>query len=809
MSKLNKEKTSTKLSSIQKDTNSILNSINDAIILMDGMTFIDCNEKALEIFGCKTKDELINVSPYDFSPKIQPDGRFSKESALEKVSAALNGEPQFFEWVHTTFNNEPIDTEVSLNPITIGNKKKIIAIVRDITRSKEAERINSVLFNISKATGEVESLEKLMMIVQTEISKLMDARNFYVALILDREKSIYHIPYGIDENPGEIDESGMVESLRDGITDYVFQKGSPCLANKYQLEQLQKTDNIKLIGSDCESWLGVPLKSSSEGVIGVLAVQSYDDPNAYSTKDIDVLLAISTTVAASIIQKRTINSLKESEKRFRKLSDAADEGILFYDEMEKIVDVNSALLKMTKYTLNELVGEKISILFHDSSYIAIKRREVSDSDIPIEIRLLTKNKSVIFCMSNIKNFDLDSGYVKVATFKDISSQKAYEKEKKILQEKLNRSEKMEALGRLAGGVAHDLNNILTSIVNYPDLILMNLKKGRKVEEYVLKLKKSGQKAAAIVEDLLTLARRGVTNFQPENLNTIIKDFFQSSEFEKIKADYPKIKFVHNLENDLQNIKGSRTHLTAMIMNLILNSAEATTKEGVISISSENLWKKNPKVISGIRIKINDEGVGMTEEEKNKIFEPFYTKKLKGRNGTGLGMSVVWGTVKDHKGLINIESVKGQGTTIELTFPSTFSRIPAKGEKIPVSEFVGEKEKILIIDDESEPREIATEYLSYLNYNIDSVSSGEEAVSKFKEKKYDMVILDMLLENGIDGLDTFKKLSKIDPSLKAIIVSGFSETDRVKQAQKLGAGIYIKKPYSFKELGIAVKQELKR
>jgi len=809
MGTLKNNKTDTSLYDIHKDYSSLLNSINDAVILMDGITFIDCNEKALELFGCKTKDELIDLKPYDLSPEFQPNGKLSKDSSLKRVYAASKGKPQFFEWKLTKFNNELMDTEVSLNLIQIGGYKRIIAIVRDITRRKKAEKINSVLFNISKATGESESLEKLLKIVQTEISKLMDARNFYVALILDKEKSIYHIPYGVDENPGEIDESGMVENLRGGITEYVFQKATPCLANKYQLEQLYKTNNIKLIGSDCESWMGVPLKSSSEGVIGILAVQSYNDPNAYTAKDIDVLLAISTTVASSIIQKRAINSLKESEKRFRKLSDAADEGILFYDEMEKIVDVNSALLEMIDYSLDELVGKKISKLFHDASYIALKKKGLSDSDIPIEIVLLTRNKSVIFCMSTVKNFDLGSGNVKVATFKDISSQKVHEKEKKILQEKLNRSEKMEALGRLAGGVAHDLNNILTSIVNYPDLILMNLKNEGKVKEYILKLKKSGQKAATIVEDLLTLARRGVTNFQPENMNTIIKDFFHSSEFEKIRTDYPKIKFVHNLQNDLLNIKGSRTHLTAMIMNLVLNSAEATKEEGVISISSKNSCDKNSNVTTGIKIEINDEGVGMTKEERNKIFEPFYTKKIKGRNGTGLGMSVVWGTVIDHRGLINVESTKGQGTTIELTFPPTSDRISLKEKLIPISEFVGKKERILLVDDESEPREIATEYLSLLNYKIESVSSGEKAISQFKKKKYDIVILDMLLGSGIDGLDTFIRLSKIDPSLKTIIVSGFSETERVKQAQKMGAGEYVKKPYSFRELGIAIKKELER
>lgn len=795
--------------SIAGDSTSLLNSVNDAVILMDGMTFIDCNEKALELYGCRTKDELLNAKPYELSPEYQPSGEFSKDAAMEKVEAALAGNPQLFEWKHTKLNNELIDTEVSLNLIEIEGNKNIIAVVRDITRRKKAERINSVLFNISRASGESASLEEFLSIVREETDKLMDARNFYIALVVDKEEHLFQIPYGVDENPNEINDPDEILNLENGFTDYVVQNGAPLLANKYQIGQLFKNEKIELIGTDSASWLGVPLRSRSEGIIAVLAVQSYSDPNAYSAKDLDVLLTISTTIAAAIIQKRADQSLKESEHRFKKLSDAADEGILFYDEEESIVDVNKAFLKMTDYSMEELVGRKISMLFHDASYVALRRKGLSGSDTPIEVVLLTKDYSVIFCMSTIRNFDLGSGDVKVATFKDISSQKAYEKEKKILQDKLNRSEKMEVLGRLAGGVAHDLNNVLTSIVSYPDLIRMNISDNKKVEEYITKLKSSGQKAAAIVDDLLTLTRRGITNFQSENMNIIIEDFFNSPEFEKIKKDYPKVKFSKGLQDDLYNIKGSKIHLTAMFMNLISNSAEAIKDKGSIIVSTKNISGQNPANENKIRITIQDEGVGMTKEEKEKIFEPFYTKKIKERNGTGLGMSVVWGTVQDHEGTINIVSKKGEGTTIVVDFPATLEKIPEPKESIPVADLMGNKEKILVVDDEAGPREIAGEYLTKLNYRVDTIDSGEDAVKQFKRKRHDLIILDMLLENGIDGLDTFTKLCKIDPNVKAIIVSGFSETVRVKDAQRMGAGEYIKKPYSLREFGLAVKKELER
>jgi PAS domain S-box-containing protein len=795
--------------SIGNDIYTLLRSVNDAVILMDGMAFIDCNEKALELYGCRSKSELIDAKPYEFSPEFQPDGEYSKDAAMKKVDAALRGKPQFFEWKHTKLNRELIDTEVSLNLIEIGDRKNLIAVVRDITRRKRAEKINSILFNISRATSESESLEHLLSIVRSEINTLMDARNFYVALIADREQSLYQIPFGVDENPGEIERPETVINLKNGFTDYVVRKETPLLANKFHIDKLFKNEELDLIGSDSESWLGVPLRSSSEGIIGVLAIQSYSDPNAYTEMDMDVLLTISSTIASAIVQKRSEESLRDSEQRFKKLSDAADEGILFYDEKEIIIDVNRAFLKMTGYGFDDLKGRKISKLFHEASYIALRKKGLSGSDTPIEIILLAQDRSILFCMSTVKNFQLGTGNVKVVTFRDISSLKEYENEKRILQEKLTRSEKMEALGRLAGGVAHDLNNVLTSIISYPDLIRMNMGNRKKVEEYINKLKKSGQKAAAIVEDLLTLARRGITNFQPENMNMIIREFLRSSEYDKICRDFPGVSFKIDLQEDLFNIRGSKIHLTALTQNLVLNSAEAIRDKGIITVSTENIEEGHPENGKAIRIRVSDTGVGMTKEEKEKIFEPFYTKKLKDRNGTGLGMSVVWGTVKDHNGLINVDSRQEEGTTVEIRIPATPEKILKAKEKTAVEEIIGNRENILIVDDEDEPREIAAEYLNKLNYSVTAVSSGEEAVRQFRRKQYDLVILDMLLEKGIDGLDTFSSLSKINPDVRAIIVSGFSETERVKDAQKLGAGDYIKKPYSFTDLGIAVKRELER
>jgi len=204
--------------------------------------------------------------------------------------------------------------------------------------------------------------------------------------------------------------------------------------------------------------------------------------------------------------------------------------------------------------------------------------------------------------------------------------------------------------------------------------------------------------------------------------------------------------------------------------------------------------------------ISDTGTGISPDDIEKIFEPFYTKKKMGRSGTGLGMAVVWGTVKDHNGYIDVQSTEGRGTTFTLYFPVTRKSLEDRSE-ISLKDYIGRGEAILVVDDVEEQRQIASGMLKELGYSVVSVSSGEEAVEYLKTNKVDLLLLDMIMDPGMDGLDTYKKILEIHPKQKAIIASGFSETDRVKELQSLGAGAYIRKPFLLEKIGIAVKEEL--
>jgi len=331
---------------------------------------------------------------------------------------------------------------------------------------------------------------------------------------------------------------------------------------------------------------------------------------------------------------------------------------------------------------------------------------------------------------------------------------------------------------------------------------------------ILTIMKSGEKAASVVEDLLTLARRGGMVEKVTNLNSIISEYLHSPEFKKLISYYPKVQIETKLESSLLNILGSPVHLSKTVMNLVTNAVEATCDGGKISISTRNQYIDRPiigydAVGEGdyIILTVSDAGTGISLEDREKIFEPFYTTKVMGRSGTGLGLAVVWGAVRDHNGYIDIKSSKGKGTSFELYFPATRKEISEDRFPLLIDEYKGKGESILIVDDVEAQREIASEILSRLGYRVNTVSSGEKAIEYLQDNQIDLLVLDMIMDPGIDGLETYKRILQFHPKQRAIIVSGFSETVRVKEAQRLGAGQYLKKPYKSAQLSKAVRREL--
>jgi signal transduction histidine kinase/ActR/RegA family two-component response regulator len=399
--------------------------------------------------------------------------------------------------------------------------------------------------------------------------------------------------------------------------------------------------------------------------------------------------------------------------------------------------------------------------------------------------------------------------------REAAERQAAEKEQERLEVQLKQAEKMEAVGKLAAGVAHDLNNILIGLVTYPAFLLRELPGDSTLRKPIQTIQQSGMKAAAIVQDLLTLSQRGTTDRKVFNLNSIIADHLLSPEHARLQSVHNRVHLEVDLQEDLLNTCGSPVHLMKAVMNLLTNAFEANLVGGTVKISTRNGYvDRSLDVFERIAegeyaiLRVADTGIGIESNDLKQIFEPFFTKKKLGKSGTGLGMTLIWSTVKDHGGFVDVQSATGMGTVFDLYFPATRLEISEKEGPATIEDCLG-TENVLIVDDIPEQREIAAIILQKLGYTVSSVAGGEEAVAYLQQRKADILVLDMIMEPGINGYETYRRIAMDHPGQKTIIVSGFSESELVRKAQELGAGEYIRKPYTLEKIARALRSELDR
>jgi PAS domain S-box-containing protein len=524
-------------------------------------------------------------------------------------------------------------------------------------------------------------------------------------------------------------------------------------------------------------------------------------------------------------RKQTEELLGESEAKYRELVQHANSVILRFDTQGRITFFNEFAQRFFDYTEDEILhhhlvgkivpptessGRDLKAMIED--IIRNPARYVHNENETIRRNgerawIAWTNKAILGqdgCISEILSIGMD-----------ITDRKQAEKALREGEEKIARLQKMESLGLLAGGVAHDLNNVLSGIVSYPELLLLDLPEDSRLRKPIETMEKSGHRAVAIVEDLLTVARGVATKKEPLNLNDIIREYLQSPEFHKFKEYHPAVTIRTNLDNDLLNVAGSLVHIRKVAMNLVSNASEAIEGSGNVAISTVNRYADKPlKGYDNVKtgeyavLAVSDDGSGISSEDLERIFEPFYTKKVIGRSGTGLGLAVVWNVVQDHQGYLDVQST-ANGTTFEIYFPITREAITDGDLSMPIGDYKGAGETILVVDDVETQREIACNMLSALGYKAKAVSSGEEAVKYLQEHTVDLILLDMIMDPGISGRETYERVIKIHPNQKAVIVSGFAETDEVREAQSLGAGHFTKKPFTLEKIGFALKDELEK
>lgn len=542
--------------------------------------------------------------------------------------------------------------------------------------------------------------------------------------------------------------------------------------------------------------------------LGVLNL-SHDSRDAFDPEEQKLFEIIAGFVALSIHGSLNYERLKASELKYRSLAEHLSDGVAI---LQKGVHVyaNPAYLGITGLGMDLLGKRSFESLLDPSSSDTYRDgirslNRLGTLKHPFEVVLTPGQEERVHVEINASLIEYNGEPAIMVSARDIS-------ERKALERRLEEARKMEALGAVAAGVAHDLNNVLSGLVSYPDLMLMEVPAGSPLREPLITVKKSGVKAARIVQDLLSLARRGVEVREVVNLNDIVNEFLKAPECAAFLEYHPHVALKTRLDPALKYIKGSPVHLSKVVMNLVSNAGESMSGPGEVIVSTRNERVEqseeeglDPPPGEYAVLSVADQGIGISKDEIQRIFEPFYTKKAMGRSGTGLGMTVVKGTVEDHHGRIDVRSEPGKGTVISIYLPVNDDYESVKTEQ--EVDVHGRGELILVVDDIKEQGQIASAALQSLGYRTIVALSGEEALEVVKGRSPDLVLLDMIMDPGIDGFETYSRLLRLHPRLPVVIASGYAETDRVRKALLLGSGVFLNKPYTVLDLGKAVRSAL--
>jgi PAS domain S-box-containing protein len=382
-------------------------------------------------------------------------------------------------------------------------------------------------------------------------------------------------------------------------------------------------------------------------------------------------------------------------------------------------------------------------------------------------------------------------------------------EQKRLEAATARAERLEAAGQIAGQVAHDFNNLLAPLLAYPQLIRETLDPANAAVRYLDDIEIATRQLADISQQLLTLARRGHYELLPLDINDVVADALELSR------ERPATLAVSvRLGTDLGTVQGGEAQLLRVFLNLITNARDAMQDQGELEIVTERVTLDEKLAILGripagqyVAVTVKDTGTGIAPAHLPRIFEPFFsTKRADRRRGSGLGLCTTYAVLKDHGGFLDVETQLGKGTSFTAYLPP--SELPLSSAR--PQELLGGDEHVLVIDDDPMQRQVGKTLLERLGYRVSLAMSGEQAIAMLESgTRPDIALLDMLLGSGLDGAQTYRRLLDLQPNLKAIVLSGYAETEQVREALRLGAGRFVRKPLELPVLAHAVRHELSR
>ena len=509
--------------------------------------------------------------------------------------------------------------------------------------------------------------------------------------------------------------------------------------------------------------------------------------------------------------RTTQSELRSSRDRYRTLVDTMNEGLVEVDEDWRITFMNDRFAEMMGHSRDRLMGR----WFHEFVSEAYKakvqeeharRRQGETGKYELELVRGDGEKIFVFC-SPRPFYDSEGNYLgSLGVVADITMLKAAE-------EALLKARKLESLGVFAGGIAHDFNNLMTAVLGNISLTRMNLKpESKALDEYLIEAEKASIETKALTARLITFAKGGGPIKKSVRMGDLVKNAVGAS----LKRSDICCRF--SIPGDILPVAVDEEQMKQVIRNIVTNAKEAMAGQGSIHVSFENvnIGEKDPLTLKDgpyVKISLRDQGPGIPGEDLVRIFDPYFsTKEMGTQKGMGLGLAVSDSIVKKHDGIITVASELGKGTTLSIYLPASEcpeSKAPGAqrndvGLQSPINNRQSTIQRILVMDDEEKVREVTDRLLTHLGYEVEVAVEGFEAIERYgkameSEKPFDMVILDLTNKIGMGGVEAIVRLLEIDPDVKAIVATGYTNDPIISNFREHGFRGIIPKPFGLEEL----------
>ena len=686
---------------------------------------------------------------------------------------------------------------------TVPGIEGIVVNYQDVTDLQRMEAERQVISEVVHALNETANLDELLAGIHQALKKVLYAENCFVALH-DPEADTFTFPFFADQ----VDVAPPPQKVDRSCTALVFRTGSAMLIPQSEFDRLAAQGEVELVGAPSPAWLGVPLKTPT-ATIGVLVVQHYENENAYDTRDLEFVSSVGGHIALAIERRRAEDALRKNEEMFRLLFSYNPLPTWVLDrETLRFLEVNDAAVQQYGYSHDEFremtlldvdhVEEKEKHVEHFKQWSGggryhgnWKHRKKDGKVIEVEI------------VSHELNYA--GRQVRLVVAQDLSA-------RHLLEQQFRQAQKMEAVGRLAGGVAHDFNNLLMVIKGHTELLLNALPPSDQFSRKIEQIERAADRASSLTRQLLAFSRMQVLQPRVMNLNEVVDDMGKLLP-RLIGED---VELVIRTTKDLGAVRADAGQMEQVIMNLAVNARDAMPNGGrlLIETSNEELDSAysaaHPIVRQGkyVLLAVSDSGTGMDAETQAHIFEPFFTTKPQGK-GTGLGLATVYGVVKQSGGFIWVYSEVGKGTSFKIYLP----RVDQPVEKIGSGQFVSEAPRgtgtILLSEDEQDVREVAREFLESGGYTVIEAHDGAEALKleEMHQGAIGLLITDMIMP-GMTGQELAGRLQQKRAGLRVLYMSGYSELAAADVAPRDASIRLLTKPFSRGALLRAVHEILK-